>query len=263
MPSSPVGARSIVEHWPDQIEFGDRKSAAARCRSCRCSSPDAPDPTQQQLDAIEATFARYGGFATARVVARYWYGYPCSPRSSSERLPGCRERQRRGGGVIRTPPQEHQTHRRSTMATLDPQPYLDEHDACEYHEAGLQLVAALLAKLDELEARVEALEAARARLRRRGERVALPPSPVVRVGVICSAIGRLFGGGPGLLGAVPVRWRLTLAVEPMIRPENTRWGRASERPAVAAFQPLAAGVARAALGAGRHLSVPKTTMIER
>ena len=38
--------------------------------------PDAPDPTQQQLDAFAASFARFGGYATSRVLERYWYGYP-------------------------------------------------------------------------------------------------------------------------------------------------------------------------------------------
>ena len=37
--------------------------------------PADPDPTPEQLAAIERTYAMYGGVANARVVDRFWFGY--------------------------------------------------------------------------------------------------------------------------------------------------------------------------------------------
>ena len=51
-------------------------AAPARSRSCRCSGQISPTRRSEQLAAFEATFARYGGVAHARVVARYWHGVP-------------------------------------------------------------------------------------------------------------------------------------------------------------------------------------------
>ena len=62
----PAGWRvTIVEHWPDEVMFGDRK-APGQVTVVQVLSPDAPDPTQAQLDAFEATFARYGGSRSSR-----------------------------------------------------------------------------------------------------------------------------------------------------------------------------------------------------
>ena len=72
----PAGWRvTIVEHWPDQIDFA-RGRSPGEIAVVQVLSPDAPDPTQAQLDAFEQVFARYGGVANARVIERYWYGYP-------------------------------------------------------------------------------------------------------------------------------------------------------------------------------------------
>ena len=37
---------------------------------------DDPDPTPEQLAAIEQRFAAFGGVANARVVERFWFGWP-------------------------------------------------------------------------------------------------------------------------------------------------------------------------------------------
>ena len=72
----PAGWRSVVcSHWPDEFQFGDRK-APAEVAVVEILPPSAPDPTADQLAEIETVYARYGGVAHARVVARYWYGYP-------------------------------------------------------------------------------------------------------------------------------------------------------------------------------------------
>ena len=72
----PAGWRSvIVEHWPDVIDF-TRGRSAGEVAVVQILPPTAPDPSQAQLDELEATFARYGGVASARVVERFWFGYP-------------------------------------------------------------------------------------------------------------------------------------------------------------------------------------------
>lgn len=71
----PAGWRStIVEHWPDRQEF-DGRTSPGEIAVVQVLSPDQPDPTPEQLDAFASTFARYGGYATSRVIDRYWYGY--------------------------------------------------------------------------------------------------------------------------------------------------------------------------------------------
>jgi hypothetical protein len=71
----PAGDRSvIVEHWPDEFEFTRRKSPGEVSVVQRLP-PAAPDPTQQQLDAFASVYSRYGGYATARVVDWFWFGF--------------------------------------------------------------------------------------------------------------------------------------------------------------------------------------------
>ena len=72
----PAGWRSvIVEHWPDEIDFA-RGRSPGQVSVVSVLPPDAPDPTADQLDAFASTFARFGGYATSRVVGRFWFGYP-------------------------------------------------------------------------------------------------------------------------------------------------------------------------------------------
>ena len=69
----PAGWRSVIcEHWPDlpAVEHGSRGQVSI----VQTLSPSQPDPTAQQLDDIAATFARSGGYATARVIAKFWFG---------------------------------------------------------------------------------------------------------------------------------------------------------------------------------------------
>ena len=39
-------------------------------------APEQPDPTQQELDAIAATYSKYGGAASCRVLQRLWWPVP-------------------------------------------------------------------------------------------------------------------------------------------------------------------------------------------
>jgi hypothetical protein len=72
----PAGWRSVIaEYWPSRLPGQYNASDLGRCDVVQILSPNMPDPTQAQLDEIAATYVRFGGYATARVVARYWYGY--------------------------------------------------------------------------------------------------------------------------------------------------------------------------------------------
>ncbi len=72
-----------MSHWPDH--------APGQVSVVQVLGPDAPDPSHAQLDAFAQTFARYGGYATARVVDTVLVWLPdADARSSSERWPGCR-----------------------------------------------------------------------------------------------------------------------------------------------------------------------------
>ena len=46
------------------------------------------DPTQAELDGWAARFAMYGGYATCRVVDRFWFGYPHYSQDQLDALAG-------------------------------------------------------------------------------------------------------------------------------------------------------------------------------
>lgn len=71
----PSGWRSVVvERFDDAIPGQYRRRDLGEVDVISRLSPDQPDPTQQQLDEIAAVHARYGGYATCRVVALFWFG---------------------------------------------------------------------------------------------------------------------------------------------------------------------------------------------
>jgi hypothetical protein len=73
----PAGWRTvIVEHWPDRIPGHYNRADLGEVSVVQRLPPDASDPSQAQLDAWEATFSRYGGVASARVVGMFWFGIP-------------------------------------------------------------------------------------------------------------------------------------------------------------------------------------------
>ena len=75
----------IVEHWPD--DDGQRHTPG-KVSVVQVLGPDAPDPTQAQLDGFAAVYARYGGYATCRVVERFWFGYPMLTPEQQRALAG-------------------------------------------------------------------------------------------------------------------------------------------------------------------------------
>ena len=51
-------------------------------------APNEPDWTQAQLDAIEAAYSMFGGFASCRIVGRLWWPPPTLTLEQQKALAG-------------------------------------------------------------------------------------------------------------------------------------------------------------------------------
>ncbi len=84
----PAGWRTtIVEHWPDEYEYGRRK-APGQVSVVQALAPWQPNPSQAQLDQLEQVYARYGGVAHATVIGKFWFGYPVLTPEQQRALAG-------------------------------------------------------------------------------------------------------------------------------------------------------------------------------
>jgi hypothetical protein len=74
----PAGWRAVtVEYWPARVPGQYNEADTGEIAIVQTLAPNAKDPTTDQLAAIQATFARHGGYASwPRILARYWYGIP-------------------------------------------------------------------------------------------------------------------------------------------------------------------------------------------
>jgi hypothetical protein len=75
--TSSAGWRAvIVQFFPNRISGEYNRSDLGEVEVVQILSPGQPDPTPEELFAIRETYRRYGGYATSRVVDRFWFGYP-------------------------------------------------------------------------------------------------------------------------------------------------------------------------------------------
>lgn len=73
----PAGDRVvIVERFPDRLPGQYSTRDLGEVDVIARLSPTQPDPTDEQLAQMASVYSRYGGYATCRMIAWWWTGWP-------------------------------------------------------------------------------------------------------------------------------------------------------------------------------------------